>query len=280
VTASLFNSLTSHYGDTVLFAIPGQLPLISGAVTLEALIYGALNGLVLSGLFVTFMVFNQALPVRALIRLVPRAFAPLAVVISIAVTFIPATRRQFELIRDAQMVRGHRLRSFRDALPIIMPLLVGGLERAFQLAEAMTARGFGGQEEATTHNFHSRLAMLAGLLLVLAGWLLEMATGGPPWGIILMVVGVALILGAFILTSRRSVSTTYHTENWSKRDVIVLAGALVVLLVFLIPNVTSWQFLQDYNPYPAVTLPSFNPWVGLAILGLLLPAFLVEQVSK
>ena len=281
LTASLFNALTSHFGNTILFAIPGQIPLFSGAVTLEALTYGALNGLVLSGLFVTFMVFNQALPARALVRLIPRAFSPLAVVISIAVTFIPATRRELELIREAQAVRGHRVRGVRDALPLFMPLLVGGLERAFQLAEAMTARGFGGEGEAAAHAFRDRLAMLAGLLLVLAGWLLNLVTNSSPvWSGILITAGVALILAVLILASSRSVSTTYRTESWSVRDGIVLAGAALVLVVFVVPNISPWHFMQSYNPYPQITLPSFNPWAGCAILGLLLPAFLVVSVSK
>lgn len=280
LTASLFNALTSHFGNTVLFTIPGQIPLLSGAVTLEALIYGALNGLVLSGLFVIFMVFNQALPARALVRLIPRAFSPLAVVISIAVTFIPATRRELDLIREAQAVRGHRVRGVRDALPLLMPLLVGGLERAFQLAEAMTARGFGGQGEAA-HAFRGRFAMLGGLLLVLAGWLLKLVTGGSlVWSGILITAGVALILAVFILVSSRSVSTTYRTESWSVRDGIVLAGAALVLVVFVVPSISPWHFMQNYNPYPQITLPSFNPWVGCSILGLLLPAFLVVSVSK
>jgi energy-coupling factor transport system permease protein len=280
LTASLFNALTSHFGNTILFTIPGQIPLISGAVTLEALIYGALNGLVLSGLFVVFMVFNQALPVRALIRLIPRAFAPLAVVISIAVTFIPSTRRQFDLIREAQAVRGHRTRRLRDALPLLMPLLVGGLERAFQLAEAMTARGFGGQGEPAAQTLGGRLAMLAGLLLVLAGWLLKLVTDSPVWGGVLIVAGMTLILAVFVLISLHSVHTTYRTESWSLRDGIVLAGAALVLIVFLAPSITSWHLLQNYNPYPQVSLPSFNPWVGFAILGLLLPAFLLDPGSK
>jgi energy-coupling factor transport system permease protein len=280
LTASIFNALTSHFGKTILFTIPGQIPLISGAVTLEALIYGAINGLVLSGLFVVFMVFNQALPARALIRLIPRAFSSLAVVISIAVTFIPATRRQLDLIREAQAVRGHRVRGVRDALPLFMPLLVGGLERAFRLAEAMTARGFSGQGETPAYASRGRFAMLAGLLLILAGWLQKLTTGNQVFAGILMAAGVVLILAVFVLISSHSVHTTYRTEIWSARDGIVLAGAALVLAVFLIPSISPWHFLQNYNPYPEVTIPSFNSWVGCAILGMLLPAFLVDSGSK
>ncbi len=140
--ATIFNALTSHYGATVLFTIPGKFPLVSGAVTLEAIVYGATNGLVLTGMLASFTVLNLALPGRDLISLIPRAFFPVAVVTSIAVTYLPTTLRQFKQIREAQAIRGHQMRTIRDWLPLWMPLLVGGLEHAMQLAESMTARGF------------------------------------------------------------------------------------------------------------------------------------------
>lgn len=280
LTASIFNAVTAHFGNTILFTIPGRVPLISGPVTLESLVYGALNGMVLSGLFVVFMVFNQALPVRAFIRLIPRAFSSLAVVISIAVTFVPSTRRQFDLIREAQAVRGHRTRSLRDALPLFMPLLIGGLERAFRLAEAMTARGFSGQDEAAPRGSGGQFVLLAGLLLVLAGWLLKLAAGASLLAWVFIAAGAGLVMVVFVLASSRSKHTTYRVESWSARDAAVLAGAALVLLVFLLPSVTPWQYLQSYNPYPQVTIPPFNPWVGGAVLGLLLPAFLVDTAAK
>ena len=104
--ATAFNALTSHYGQTVLFIIPGKLPLISGKVTLEAVVYGATNGLILIGILASFLVLTMALRTRELIRLIPRAFFPVAVVSSIAVTYLPTTLRQFQQIREAQAIRG------------------------------------------------------------------------------------------------------------------------------------------------------------------------------
>ncbi len=74
--AAGFNALTSHYGETRLFTIPGRLPLVSGNVTLEALVYGATNGLALAGLLGAFWVLGQALPVRALVGLIPPCLLP------------------------------------------------------------------------------------------------------------------------------------------------------------------------------------------------------------
>ncbi len=145
--SAAFNGLTVHFGSTILFTIPEQIPLIGGPVTLEAIVYGALNGVVIAGLFAAFLVMNRALSVRELVQLIPRAYYPVAVVVSIAITFVPTTLRQFRQIREAQAVRGHRMRGLRSWLPLFIPLLTGGLERALQLSEAMMARGFASADE-------------------------------------------------------------------------------------------------------------------------------------
>ena len=77
------------------------------------------------------------------------------VVTGIAVGFVPQMVTSWQAIREAQQVRGHKVRGVRDVLPLVMPLLVTALERARQLAESMEARGFGGQvvpaEQPPTH---------------------------------------------------------------------------------------------------------------------------------
>ncbi|MCP4534268.1 MAG: hypothetical protein GY831_23975, partial [Delftia sp.] len=159
--SALFNAATVHLGETVLLRLPAGLPIIGGAITLEAIAFGLINGLLLAGIFAAFTTFNQALPIRSIIRLIPRAFYPLAIVTSIAVTFVPTTLRQFQQIREAQAVRGHQVRGLRGWLPLFMPLLIGGLERALQLAEAMTARGFASAGDPG-QNTASRSAIVLG----------------------------------------------------------------------------------------------------------------------
>ena len=73
----------------------------------------------------------------------PRAFYDLGVVVLIALTYVPQTMQQWQRIREAQAIRGHRWRGVRDWQPLVIPLFIGGLERAMALAEAMVARGYG-----------------------------------------------------------------------------------------------------------------------------------------
>jgi energy-coupling factor transport system permease protein len=270
----LFNAATVHLGETVLLHLPSGLPLLGGDITLEAIAFGLTNGLVLTGIFVAFTTFNQALPIRALIRLIPRAFYPMAVVISIAVTFLPTTLRQFQHIREAQAVRGHRVRGLRGWLPLFMPLLTGGLERALQLAEAMTARGFASAgEPGSGATETSRAAIVAGLLALLSGWLLRLVWGRDALGMNLILAGGLLILGALWAVGRRIPRTTYRREPWTTRDWGVVLGAAVVLLVFV-------RTTLYYSPYPTLTLPDFDPVAGLATLGLLGPAFLAAPARS
>jgi energy-coupling factor transport system permease protein len=273
--ATLFNAFTSHYGATVLFTVPGKVPLVSGAVTLEAMVYGATNGLVLTGMLASFTVLNLALPMRDLISLIPRAFFPMAVVTSIAVTYLPTTLRQFRQIREAQAVRGHQMKSIKDWLPLIMPLLVGGLEHAMQLAEAMTARGFASTRPISgKRQLFPRIFMLTGLLLLVSGWIAQLSGFGDV-GLACILAGALFILGSLWFIGRQAPRTTFRCRSWGWKDWLVLVVAVFVLGVCFLPFLQASSQSLNYEPYPALHLPTFSPILGLAILGLLLPGILV-----
>ena len=271
--SALFNAATVHFGDHVLLRLPSALPLFGGPVTLEALVFGALNGVVLSGIYTAFLVLNYAVAVRALVGLIPRAFHPVAVVVSIALTFVPTTLRQFQAIREAQAIRGHHVRGLRDWLPLFLPLLVGGLERALQLAEAMTARGFASAERQAIPAA-ARLGLAGGLALLLAGWLLQLAWRQAILGPALMALGAGSVVAVLWQLGRRVPRTTYRRHAWGAPDTIGALGGLVAAAACAV----AWPGLDRasifYYPYPTLRLPGFDLIIGLALGGLLLPAAL------
>lgn len=264
---ALFNLLTSHVGETVLFRLPSAIPLIGGALTAEALIYGAISGLVLVTLFTAFAVLNLALPVRDLIAYIPRAFYPVAIVSAIAVTFVPNTLRQFRQVREAQSIRGYKMRGWRDWLPLFLPVLVGGLERALQLAEAMTARGFGGGARTYLAPV-ARISLVAGLVGVLAAGVAQLT---PTWASaapVFLTVG-ALLMGAAIWHAGRGVQhTRYRRPVWHSMDTAVMVACGVAVVPFLL-----WAESRAYSPYPALAWPLFDLRLGGGLLGLMAPAF-------
>lgn len=285
IVSALFNLATAHFGQTVLFHLPAPIPLLGGPFTLEALVFGAINGLVLVGFLAAFSVLTLALPTYALIRLLPRAFYPVAVVVSIAIAFVPTTLLQFQQIREAQLVRGHRVRGMRDWLPLFMPLLVGGLERAFQLSEAMTARGFGTVGARSTAGdvpvaTPSRTPWLVlGLVALLAGLLLRLMWGNARLGMAAILLGAGLIVVALWLQGRTIQRTNYRTQHWTGRDWAVATGAAVAAAGYLLlPRVTSASL--GYSPYPRLSLPPFDWPIALATLGLAVPAIVLWLANR
>jgi energy-coupling factor transport system permease protein len=272
--SAIFNAATAHFGQTVLFSLPEGILLLGGPITLEAVVFGALNGLVLSGIFAAFSVLNQALSIRSLVRLIPRAFHPVAVIIIIALSFVPSMTRQLQQIREAQAIRGHRIRGLRDWLPLFMPLLIGGLERALQLAEAMTARGFAGHDEAIPAA--TRTIIVVGMSGVLTGWLLRLGWGYNILGYSLMLLGTAAVGIALWQAGRRLPHTTYRHEPWRKQDWAILLTSLIALLP-LIPLPFIEPSSLYYYPYPLLTMPIFEPLLAIMMLALLGPVFVVGR---
>jgi energy-coupling factor transport system permease protein len=277
VLGALFNGLTAHLGDTVLFSLPAQLPLSGGPVTLEALVYGATNGLVLAAIFSSFSTFNRVTPVRDLVRLTPRAFHEAGVVISIALTFIPQMMYHLDEIRDAQAVRGHRMRGLRDWLPVILPLLTGGLERAIGLAEAMVARGYGALSNRR-HSLRTQMFLLVGLMGVLVGWLAFLLL--PQWRLAAvsgMIASGGLIAGLLWQTGRSIPHTSYRMHRWTLCDSLIVLGCCVTLVSMFAPLPFVNRKALYYSPYPRLSPPPFDAVAGVGLFGLLVPAIVVKR---
>ncbi|MCX8063380.1 MAG: energy-coupling factor transporter transmembrane protein EcfT [Anaerolineales bacterium] len=267
---ALFNALTVHVGENVLFVIPGEIPLLSGRVTWEAALYGATNGLALGVILLAFWVFNRNVSIPSFLRLLPRAFHSLAVVGSIAMTFIPSLQRQYQQIQEAQAIRGKQLKGIREQLGLLLPLLVSSLEHAFQLAEVMTARGFLASKSPLGQK-GLRVAFLGGFGFVLGGWLSRF-WGLPGWVAgLLFWCALALFGALFFLAVRQVRYTTYRPSRFRARDGLAMSGSFFVALLLALNHLFPERQFLSYTPYPAMTLPPFEPLVAFLLLGILSP---------
>jgi energy-coupling factor transport system permease protein len=275
-----FTVLTVHYGAIVIFNLPANWPIIGGPITLEALLFAVTGGLALLTLLLAFATFNTAVDQARLLRLTPGFLYQAGIIAAIAVAFVPQMVASWQTIREAQEVRGHKVRGVRDLLPLIMPLLVTALERAMHLAESMEARGFGREMQPVrpARRFFQQLAVLGGLCLFGVG----LAGTGfwPNRGLLcglLLAGGAILLVASFWDQGRRVQRSHYRRWYWTPVDRAVCAiGAVGVagwLAVWLLHG-TDWLLYYPYPPYSP--WPTFEPIVGLlaltpALAGLVLP---------
>ncbi|MCE5258436.1 MAG: energy-coupling factor transporter transmembrane protein EcfT [Chloroflexi bacterium] len=269
-----FNALMLHQGNTVLFSLPANWPLVGGNITLEAVIYGASAGLAIWVLLLLFSALNTAMDASELIRLAPPVFYQAGIITSIGLTFVPQMVKSSQEIREAQRVRGHHFRSWRDLLPLVIPLLTTSLERAMELAESMEARGFGGETNdlSTRRRLYLSLLILLGLGLLLTGaalglWLQQ----GAWWTGMILICAVGCLAYAFTALAQHSKRSHYSRRRWTWNDTLISAGSLAALSVMIVVRVTDNLALTYYPFPPNALLPAFNPWVGLALVLYALP---------
>ena len=275
VIVALFKGLSFHVGTNVLFSLPEGWPVIGGPITLESMVSSGLDALSLLAMLTVFSTFSAGADYYAILRSVPPFLHQVAMVSSIAITFVPQTVVRFTEIREAQSLRGHKVRRVRDLLPLIMPLLSGGMERSINLAEAMEARGFGryavnnGRLKPVT----AQIGLIIGLGIILIGGTLlttdsKMYLAG--WGTIATGVGiVGLTLRAMGRGARHS---RYRRSRWRDSDTL-LAAFSIGTIAFLITYKLLVPPALLYNPFPSVKPPGVDIVLALGLLGLTAPIF-------
>lgn len=261
----VFNLLTVHAGDRILTRLPSGIPIVGGAITLNALVYGVVSAVALLDLLLIAAVFSSAVSRAALLRLLPGQFAALGVAGIVALSFLPRTLQAVSEVREAQAARGFRVRSVRDLPPLVVPILHLGLEHAFDLAEAMESRAFG---SAVAVARPGRTVVVLGLLcatfaavFAALGYLLA----ALPLGL------VTLIALWRVSVSRAGNRGRYRPLHWDRFDgLIAAASALAIALygtsLIMLPDVLA------YYPYPRLSAPPFALLPGIACLLLVMPA--------
>ena len=269
----LFNVLMVHIGETVILKLPRQIWLVGGPLTLEAAVYGVGSALILITLLSVFLTFNALVPTSELISIVPSALSNVSIVILIAASYIPQTLEHLQRIREAQALRGHRVSGLRDWQPIVIPLLVGGLERSMNLAETMVARGYG-ETESEKLPLRIRLVFFSGLLLLFGGWLIAFYTAAAGWTLVFF--GGLLLLAGYMDQGREVRRTKYVVNHWDAFDWLVVCISLLPLFLVFIPIGAINQDSLVYSPYPLAELPAFEPLIGLSLALLAAPAALAD----
>jgi energy-coupling factor transport system permease protein len=117
---------------------------------------------------------------EALLRIFQRFGLPaheLALVFTLALRFVPTLAEELEKLLKAQASRGADIRlgnnpiqRTRQFLPVLVPLFLTTLQRADELSDAMTARGYSGGEGRSHYTYLSWTARDGIVLVALITW--------------------------------------------------------------------------------------------------------------
>ncbi|CAN5723201.1 hypothetical protein BH20CHL3_BH20CHL3_01730 [soil metagenome] len=277
----LFNVLTVHAGDRVFGSLHEAWPIIGGELTWNALVYGVLSGVALFTLVLIGITVSSHISWIELVHVLPPRLATIAVTGSVAWAFLPQTAVAWRHIREAQTMRGHTFRGIRDFIPIVVPLLAGGLERSFAVSEALESRGFGasGAPRSTDHPIRSAFAdlgLIVGLVGLAAGAYC-VAVGMLKWAVASFGVGfLALFATSRLAPSPGIAITRYRTATWRVADTLVTASAAVAFGI-----VAGWSLFSPdalaFWVYPELLAPRVDIIAILAIGLLLVPALVVGE---
>ncbi|MBE6783860.1 MAG: hypothetical protein E7536_07585 [Ruminococcaceae bacterium] len=153
IFVTLINGIFNHYGMTVLYEISN-----GNNITLEAYIYGFVLGLTVVTTMLWFFCFNEIVTADKIMFVLGKGIPKLALVVTMALRFVPLYRRKYTEISQAQ--KGFMqsdddkkiLNRIRNAVKSVSILVTWALENAIQTSDSMRARSYGENKRS----FYSR----------------------------------------------------------------------------------------------------------------------------
>ena len=139
----LLNAVVSHTGAHPLVTLPSQIPVLGGAITGEAALFGIDVALGLAAAVVAVAPLSRVLHPHDLLDAFPAVLQRTAALLGSAINMVPAVARSAVAIHEAQRMRGSGGSRVRDWRAVAAPVVLSALDDSLQLAEAMEARGFG-----------------------------------------------------------------------------------------------------------------------------------------
>lgn len=142
IIMAVINPLVNHNGGTVLFVMNDN------PVTLEALIYGVAASAMIISVLYWFRSFTAIMTSDKLLYIFGRLSPKLALILSMALRFVPMFGQQIRKTEQTQKAMGlYKEDNIADTIKgktnIFSIIITWGLENGIITADSMTARGYG-----------------------------------------------------------------------------------------------------------------------------------------
>jgi energy-coupling factor transport system permease protein len=270
--------VNGSYGDHVLFTIPGpRIPSwlgglrLGGPVAAEGIVASLSKGLAILCVFLAFAVFNGSVSPHRVLRTTPAALFHAGLVVTVGLTLLPSSIEDVRRLREMRALRGAP--SGLRALPgLVVPAVIGGLERSMRLAEAMEARGYA---SAPPGPRWPRLVGAASAPLLLAAataWFYYPDL--KPLAFALALLALGAIATWVTAAARQRHTTRLYPDPLSATERLFAAGSGALALTTLAASAGGWLRF-DYNPFAGLAWPGFELLPGLVAIACGWPALLL-----
>ncbi|MCK9521005.1 MAG: energy-coupling factor transporter transmembrane protein EcfT [Dehalococcoidia bacterium] len=268
-------TINGSYGEHILFTMPGpDLPdwlgglRLGGPVSAEGLAAAGIRGLAILCVLLAFGVFNGAVSPHQLLRTAPAALFHASLVVTVGLTLLPSSIEDVRRIREMRALRGAP-GGLRQLPALVVPAVIGGLERSMRLAEAMEARGYAAAPPAARG---PRLigGLAAPLFLFAAvGWFYYSPLRLP--AVLAALAGAGCIVAWGWGSSRARHTTRLRDEPTALIDSVLIVLSVGITVVALAGKSVGWVEM-GYNPFAGLAMPPFEVPGALVALAAAWPA--------
>ncbi len=176
---TLFNPVFSHNGKTPLFFLNGN------AFTFEATVFGAYSAVLVIAVLVWSKAYSRVVTSDKFLYLFGGVLPKSALVLSVALRYIPMLRKDAARLKDAGKTvglysKGSLTDNFLSSCRVYYALIGRTLENAVGTAESMRARGWGRAKRVpySYYRFKKRDALVAAFSAVLLAVTLAASVSG------------------------------------------------------------------------------------------------------
>ncbi|MBF7082466.1 energy-coupling factor transporter transmembrane protein EcfT [Desulfallas sp. Bu1-1] len=218
----LVNAVFVQAGSTVLFNGPRVPVLGKIRITLEAICYGIGMGIRLLVITSVFCFYTYAVHPDKVLKLFSRFGNKSVLAVTLSTRLFPLMIRDVRRITEVQRCRGVKLdtgsrwQRVKNRLPVINVLLLSSLERSWQMAESMQARGYGSGKRTC----YTRDLLRPGDYLILFAAVLSLITG--------------------IWAARQGWSAYTYYPRLESFKLGELKMAMIIMLALTVPAMLGW----------------------------------------
>ncbi len=227
------------FGDYVLFTLPEiQLPSIfagikiGGAIKANTLYFAFKQGLRFATILICIGAAQSLASPYRLLKSVPAALYEIGLSIIVAMTFAPQLAQDAKRVREAQFLRGRKIKGIKSFAKTIVPILEGAMERALNLASSMDSRGYGRKVHQTKMKKNlTNIFMLMGLLGIIFGLSgLLGVFSQTNIGFLNLFLGLFFAIFALWFAGKNASRTKYRADKWEIPEVLVVFSAIFGLV--------------------------------------------------